>query len=205
MRTFLKTQRQRNNSQKGFTLVEVLVALTLFVIVMTVSISSLMVVNNAARKAQAMRILLDNITFAMDSMTRTIRTADAVSCGATSTPNNCPIDAIPKIKGTSLYVDSTLGEGGYITYGLNSSGAIVKTVVPKAGTSGSSTSLVTTLEMTSPEIRITKLDFYVDGALPDDYKQPIVHIFISGEARASRDQVTPFSFQTVVTPRALGL
>jgi prepilin-type N-terminal cleavage/methylation domain-containing protein len=185
----MKTQ---THNQKGFTLVETLVSLGIFVIVMTAAVSSLVVVNNAALRAQQMRTLLDNITFAMDSMVRTVRTAEAVSCGNTPVLKDCPSGSGKK--GASLYVKSTLGQQEDIVYRLQN-GTIQKQIGNSANW----------LDMTSTEITISKLDFYVTGAEDSGTTQPLVRIFISGVATTKGGQISPFAFQTAVTPRAPGL
>ena len=61
------------NNKSGFTLVELMVSVSLFVIVMTISMGSILSVFNANRKAKNIRNVMDNINFTLEGMTRTIR------------------------------------------------------------------------------------------------------------------------------------
>lgn len=179
-------------NSKGFTLVEILVSLGMFVIVMTAAVSSLVVVNNAALRAQQMRTLLDNINFAMDSIVRTVRTAEGVACGASISAPDCPLGG--GVVGTMLFVKSTLGQEEDIVYRLHN-GIIQK----QLGGSG------VWLDMTSPEIEITMLRFYVVGNTLGDKVQPLVRMFVGGVIKTKNGQSEPFTFQTAITPRAPGL
>lgn len=183
---------QHHHNQKGFTLVETLVSLGIFVSVMVVSVSSLIIVNNAALRAQQMRTLLDNMNFAIDSMVRTIRTAEAVGCGATPDAGDCPIGS--GVKGTMLYVKSTLGQEEDIVYRLQN-GIIQKRIGNTANW----------IDMTAGDIQISSLDFYVTGSTLGDGVQPFVRLFVEGNAQAKNGQNTPLVFQTAVTLRAGGL
>lgn len=70
------------HNQAGFTLVELMVSLSLFIIVVLALIGSLYTVNDASRRVQAMRTVMDNLNFAMEHMSRNIRTSEAIVCGS---------------------------------------------------------------------------------------------------------------------------
>jgi prepilin-type N-terminal cleavage/methylation domain-containing protein len=59
----------------GFTLMEVMVAVSIFAIVMTVGIGALLTINNSYRKAQTSRQAIDSLTYVLESMSRSLRTA----------------------------------------------------------------------------------------------------------------------------------
>lgn len=66
--------------QSGFTLVEMIVALAVFSIVITISVGALLMLvasNDQLRKEQA---IMTNLSFALDSMTREIRTGTHYYC-----------------------------------------------------------------------------------------------------------------------------
>ncbi len=71
---------KKYSSQKGFTLIELMVATTIFMIVMLVAMGSLVTSSNSAKKSRYLRTAMDNVNFAMDSMTRSLRTATDYSC-----------------------------------------------------------------------------------------------------------------------------
>jgi len=57
----------------GFTLIELMVATTLFVVIMLTAMSSLFMLLDESKSSRALRLAMDNVNFAMDSMTRSIR------------------------------------------------------------------------------------------------------------------------------------
>ncbi len=174
--------------QQGFTLIELMVSLTLFIIVIMAAISSLYTVNNAARKVEAMRSVLDNLSFAMESMSRTIRTGTNIGCYATPGVD-C---AYPSSGGDyRVTVDATLGEAEGVTRTIQyvlSNGTIQKW------------SNGTQVALTAPAINVTDLKFYVEGATAGDGLQPKVIIFVQGTATAGND-IAPFAIQTQVSVR----
>lgn len=183
--------------QQGFTLVELMVALTLFTIVVLAAVSSLYTVNSASRKVQAMRTVMDNLNFAIESMSRTVRTGTALTCGgAGSTSVNCPF--VSQLGDTQLLVSSTLGADQLVEYAFgyhqNGNGAIKK----RTQTGGVWSDWIS---LTAPEIDIEKLTFYVDGASRTDSAQPSVQLFVSGTA-ATVSEVAPFAIQTYISQRA---
>jgi prepilin-type N-terminal cleavage/methylation domain-containing protein len=58
----------------GFTLIEVMVSVSIFVIIITIGIGSLLTVNRALQKSRIERQAIDSLSYAMDTMTRRIRT-----------------------------------------------------------------------------------------------------------------------------------
>jgi prepilin-type N-terminal cleavage/methylation domain-containing protein len=187
-RTHRITTRRRMN--EGFTLIELMVSLSLFTIIVLAAIASLYTVNGASRKVQAMRTALDNLNFAIESMSRTIRTGTDIGCnGNAFTP--CPIDQGPA---ADIIVRSTLGSIRNIRYewcnGCNSNGtSSIRRI--EGGTP---------VVITSPEIDVQNLTFYVDGVITTDGIQPSVIMFIQGVATAG-GTVAPFAVQTYITQR----
>lgn len=195
MKPFFITTKQF--SQKGFTLVELMVSLTLFTIVVLAAVSTLYTVNAASRKVQAMRTVMDNLNFAVESMSRTIRTGTGIVCGGAGSVNpNCSFET--QSGDDALLVQSTLGQEQTVEYRLgthqNGNGAI-----QKRQTQGGITS--EWIAMTTPEIDIDQLMFYVDGVGAGDARQPSVQIVVNGIATTISD-VAPFAIQTYVSQRA---
>lgn len=60
-------------NQSGFTLIEMLVAVAIFVIVAIVVTGALMVVIQSYRKAQTAKLVIDNLNFVMDQITLDLR------------------------------------------------------------------------------------------------------------------------------------
>ena len=70
--------------QKGFTLVELMVSLAVFSIVMLISTGVLLIMIDVNAKGQALYSSYSNLAFALDSMTREIRTGRNYYCTTTT-------------------------------------------------------------------------------------------------------------------------
>lgn len=199
MNTFKRNHTRRYN-QGGFTLIELMVALTLFVIVVLAAVSSLYTVNNASRRVESMRTVLDNLNFAMESMSRTIRTGYEYTCGGIGqTIQNCNFE---NSNGTDkLYLKTALGIDSEIEYSwiinADGKGQIVKRVYDTGSSSWSNA-----IAITAPEIDIQGFAFYVDGAESGDSTQPSVMIFAQGVASTEDQNSAPFAVQTYISQRA---
>jgi len=185
------------NTNRGFTLVELLVALTLFTFVVLAAVASLYSVNDASRKVTAMRGVLDNLNFAMESMSRTIRTSTTIVCGGTTKPvgatNNCPFPTGPL--SNRISVKSTLGVKADVEYRLNTTTHQVEKRVNEGSGYGN------WIAITSPEINVQTLNFYVKGADTGDLFQPSVIIMIQGIATANTGDSAPFAVHTLISQR----
>ncbi len=181
------------HDKKGFTLVELMVSLALFTIVVLASISALYTVNDASRKVQAMRSTLDNLNFAIESMSRTIRTGSGIVCVG-GAGNNCPFSTGYYSPKSDLIVQSTLGQNTQVEYRCSGCGGSSGQIQKKTG-SGS------WVAITSPEINVQSLSFYVSG-VGADALQPSVIMFVKGVATAG-GTTAPFAVQTYISQRAI--
>ena len=77
-----KIQNFHQSKSVGFTLVEMIVALGFFTVIMLVVISVLASVSGANEKARTMRIVIDNLNFAVENMARTLRVGSQYHCGS---------------------------------------------------------------------------------------------------------------------------
>ena len=68
------------NNKTGFTLVEIIVALGLFTIVMFVATGALLSIVSVNKKAQAQQSAINNLNFALENMTRSLRTGYNYHC-----------------------------------------------------------------------------------------------------------------------------
>ena len=71
---------------KGFTLIEMMVAVSLFTVVMLVSVGSLLALIDASKRAQGIQSVMNNLNVALDGMVRALRMGQKyeVSNGVTS-------------------------------------------------------------------------------------------------------------------------
>src|SRR5437868_2432209 len=82
--------RKAADMQKGFTLIEVLVSVMIFSIVMTVALRALLSMSESDRRAEAMKSVINNLNFALDSMVRDIRTGYNYHCGTSGADLSTP-------------------------------------------------------------------------------------------------------------------
>lgn len=82
---------------QGFSLIELMVSLSVFAIVMVVSTGTLITLINANAKAQALNSAMTNLSFALDSMTREVRMGYKYYCYTSAGGTN---DALPNASGT---------------------------------------------------------------------------------------------------------
>ncbi|MBU6214576.1 prepilin-type N-terminal cleavage/methylation domain-containing protein [Patescibacteria group bacterium] len=153
-----------SRKSKGFTLVELIVSLGLFAIVLLLAAGAYLIMINLNRQAQAEAVGIDNLSFALETMTRTIRSGTQYSCNGVGDCNNP--------SGTVFKVHSFIGGVGQdVTFGrtvANGIGYITQNGNPLTDT--------TTVDVKS-------LTFYVSGTAPAasrDARQPYVLILIKG-------------------------
>jgi len=186
-----------------------LVALALFTVVITVVTGSLLVLISGNGRLQGEQSVMTNLTFALDSMTREIRTGTHYYCNTgtfspqeshgTST-QNCDTGSTGlsfREAGTSITGTSNTR----IAYYYDSS---ARTIMRRIGDEGTPQAIV------SSGIRITKAEFFVTDARAftaptgSENRQPTVTITIE----AVEEGVTggkPFVVQTTVTQRQLDI
>jgi prepilin-type N-terminal cleavage/methylation domain-containing protein len=175
--------------QRGFTLIEIMVSLSVFIIIMTVSLGSILSILEANDKAQTKKTAMDNLNFALESMSRTVRFGTNYYCGTTST-NPPPALDCPS-GGSSFSIRSA--DGALIVYSL-SGGRIMKTV---SGTMS---------PVTSSEITINRLTFYVfNSAPPSDLGQPRVLLILSGTVGNKTSTQSTFNLQTLMSQRKIDI
>jgi prepilin-type N-terminal cleavage/methylation domain-containing protein len=206
MKNFLKQSTsfaQGYGASRGFTLVELLVSLALFTIVVTAAVGSLYSVNQASAKVGAMRTVLDNLTFATESMSRTIRTGNTIVCGGVDNQSgnpNCPI-AGQNGPGNEISLNSTI-DGKEIEYRWRTDSVTGNNEIQKCSVTNNSVTDNNCVSITDPQINVKKMSFYVDGADPADGKQPSVIIIMQGTANAGVNNVEPFNIQLYASQRA---
>lgn len=67
--------RLTTKRHEGFTLMEVMVSVSIFTIIVVVGIGSLLTINETYRKSQTDRKAVDSLTYTLEAMSRRIRTA----------------------------------------------------------------------------------------------------------------------------------
>lgn len=193
----------------GFTLVEMLVSLALFTTIATMSVGTLLVLINGNTKVVGEQVTVTSLSFALDSMTREIRTGSEYYCGT-----------VAAVTGGSVTGSSTAVSG----CGLNGAAGLSFREAGESITGGASNSRIAyyfqnerlwrkvgtqpAQEILTNDVRIIDGRFFVIGVDPlsagTNITQPSVTIIVDAQA-STTDATKTFTLQTTVTQRALDL
>jgi prepilin-type N-terminal cleavage/methylation domain-containing protein len=215
------------NQQSGFSLIEMIVSLGVFSIVVTTAVGALLVVIATNQQLQAEQTVMTNLAFAMDSMTREMRTGYNYFCEtrpnyASGGPNNIFEDSNDSedVIGTDM-ADCTTGrvsgeqlqgvsfyEGGESVTKSTAERVLyfydadTQKLMRRVG-NGDAESIV------SSGILITNARFYVTGSqkMSDggtNFEQPTITIYLEAK---EKDVATSkvYHLQTTVTQRTLDI
>jgi prepilin-type N-terminal cleavage/methylation domain-containing protein len=215
----IKTNKILSQNKKGFTLIEVMVSVSLFVVVMTLSLGAIMSIIDGNKKAQAVNNVANNLNYSVESIVRDIKTGYAYTCqidGANNPivpesassniilTNSCGSIIAPR---HSIALVSTItGSKRGVIYYLDSAtiNGTTTGVIYKATNLGGTISAPS--PVTSPEVNITKLDFYVDNPNSSEYTgQPRIFLIIKGTATINPTPASDFTIQTLISQRNLNL
>lgn len=198
----LSTQRMKK-AGRGFTLIEMMVAVSIFAMVMMIGVGALLSLVEANRRAQAINSVMNNLNAALESMTRSTRVGTTYYCQSSSVPPAKGTLSQPRgcTAGALLAFESARGDhddiNDQIVYRLNG------TQIERSLDSGD-----TWVALTAPEVTIETLQFYVVGAesLSDagDRIQPRVLMRIKGSAPIPGG-TTRFNVQASVVQRILDI
>ncbi len=170
---------------RGFTLIEIIVAATIFAIAVS-AISSLFVVSvRGQRNIVAQQNLADNTRAVLEQMSRKIRMAQRDESGSCTGTAKTTYTA----SGTNLqFIDN---RGNCVTYELFGAKIRMRPNTSQAF-----------LDLTSDDIRVSRLNFDVRGSAAQDQEQPRVTIVIEAEAAGAIPESSPgIALQTTVSPR----
>jgi prepilin-type N-terminal cleavage/methylation domain-containing protein len=192
----LPTTNYKLKTSCGFTLIEIMVAVSIFSIVMLVAIGSVLSIVSANRKAQALNSVINNLNFALEGMVRDLRTGYEYDCDA----NSNGLQDCTTSPGSAISFYSSQYSGN-VVYSLSGT-SIYKEIIDGANTS-------TAIALNGEEVKINSLNFYVIGTdkasgAQHDYYQPKIIITVGGEFNGFGD-ATRFNLQTMVTQRKLDI
>ncbi len=180
----------------AFTLIELMVATTLFTIIMLMGVGSLITSSNSSKNAQKLRIAVDNINFAMESMARELRTGTSYLCGTggvSMADINAKGDCTSSENGNAIAFtpQQTTGAPTRVAYRLNN-GKIERC----------ENNVSSCVSLISNDVNIEKIKFVVLGSLlSPNTIQPSVKIFIRGVVNVD-ETPTPFILQTIASQRS---
>ncbi len=197
----------------GFSLIEVLVALSIFAIVVTMAVGSLLVLIDANSKSQNTQQSINNVSFAVDAMVRDIRTGYFYYCG-----NNLPDSSGSMFTSSDpdvLRNDCTAGANGFVfteTGGSLTAAMSNRRIGFRHYVNGGRGEIQRRLAnaswqpVTAPEVDIETLEFVVTGTdAGTNNVSPVVTIFIEGSVGDFDNVTSRFQLQTTVTQQSLDL
>jgi prepilin-type N-terminal cleavage/methylation domain-containing protein len=175
--------------QKGFTLLEMLISVTLFSVVMIIALSAVLTILDLNRKTQSLTAVTNSMNTAIDSMVRLIKSGEKgfAPGGDTSCPNSEITFQFFDIEG--IYDDTPQVWDVKFEYRC-SDRALYRSMEPENGTER-------LIRLTPEGVKITNARFDVTNACQDK-----VGIFIEGTAGANKTK-TDFTLQTTVTRRSV--
>lgn len=180
--------------ESGFTLVEMIVAVGLFAIVMTVCTDVLLSLVNANRKAQALQLVMNNLNISLDGMVRSVREGTVYHCGTGGGANMSPADCTNGDTTFAFepYGNRTSDQPWIYTF---TNGRIYKSI-----------NGLPAIPITAPEVSIDDMRFYVVGSTVGDSTQPRVLIEIKGSAgTAGTSARTTFHIEATAVQRQLDI
>jgi prepilin-type N-terminal cleavage/methylation domain-containing protein len=190
---------------RAFTLIEMMVSVTIFAIVMMIGVGALLSLVETNKRAEAIHQVMSSLSAALESMSRTIRVGSSYHCETNVSPTptlealSTPKDCDQNIGGLLLAVESQYGSK------LNLNDQVVFRLqggkLERSLEAGHDTSWV---DLTSPEVTIDSFRFYVLGTAPNDGLQPRAIITIKGTIQLPKGPTT-FLVQTTVVQRLIDI
>jgi prepilin-type N-terminal cleavage/methylation domain-containing protein len=197
----MKNRQIKKSKTRGFTLVELMVSTSIFAIIMLASIGSLFTLLGASKNSRAKHTALDNVNFALESMTRSIRMGKNYICTPEGSlyPTTLEGSLIPgrdcqdNEAGTAISFLPQSGSGDLTTYKLSSryddSFTLERCVSDNC------------VQIISDDVNIKYVNFLVKGTGTSlSKRQPNVFIKLKGEVKVKEESV-PFNIQTFINQR----
>jgi Tfp pilus assembly protein PilW len=195
--------KNKNNKQRGFTIIETMIAVSLFIVVVTIGMGALLNANLIHKKSSDVRSIMDNLSFIMDDMARNLRTGYSYHCiddltnlinlETAKSGTDCVGIAFEQQDGDPVDNDD---QWVYYVDASSDIGQIMKST--KTGPLAT-----TAFPLTPEEVDIDSVSgFSISGAESGDDMQPFVTIRLVGSIDF-KGAKTPFSLQTSVSQRKI--
>jgi len=177
---YLPAQAGSLPTSKGFLLIEVIVAVALFSVVMTVGIVALLSLVQANERSQRFKVVVNNMNLALESMSKEIRVGT----------NFCDTSiGLPPCTETAFsFISKDIEE---VVYRLSSNNTIERSI------DGGSF-----MDITANDIVVDKLEFIARGYGIGD-GQPKVEISVGGHSGLRNMDEIKFDLQSIVSQRTI--
>lgn len=208
----MKKNRQQMN--RGFSLIEIIVSLGIFMIVAVVATGTLLKVVEAGKKAQATKAVVNNLQFALESISREIRMGKKFHCDTNVNPSASSLiipASCPNAANANAYLafEPSTSRGGvnsndrfaYRFVTQNVGGNVIGRIEKSDSNDGGIDDFYA---ITAPEVDIDDMRFIVSGAEAESSgtRYPTkVTLIIKGTVGAKDRLRSDFSLQTTITPR----
>ena len=181
--------------EKGFSLIELMVSLSVFSIIMVAGIGTLIKLIDANAKAQALYSAMTNVSFALDSITREVRQGRSIRCLSGQNPGGTP---------ASGPHDCSTSEGNGIAFTRERDNKLIAYVQADQG------KLYQYIDgkwfqITSDDTVIEDFAVIVDGSTYGDTKEPSMLLVVRGYVNNGLETDTDFLIQSRVTQRKLDI
>ena len=205
--------------QAGFTLIEIIVSLGIFTVVAVVAMGAFLKVIDANKKSQSLKTAINNVNFALESISRELRvgsnyycfnsSADLSSMSMLPTGYPTPGCVTTGVNGIAFLSSKTAVDGGgkscalihaylFVTDPTTNVVTIKKAEQEQCGVSIASDKFQPII---SPDAVITDYNMNIFPAASSNGPQPRAFIHIKGYAGIQEKNKTYFDVQTTVSQR----
>lgn len=175
--------KSRFAPREAFTLVEVMVAVSIFTVIMVLGVSALLSTTAASSQARADRRATDTLSVFFEQFTRNVRTGRDFVSVSQDQIEFLSQDSTNRYRYTFQSMD-----GSILFEEVDSTTGSIQKSVTVAGSTNS--------------ISLASVQFMLEGNDTTDTYQPMVRVIVFGTA-TDRRKTSPFTIQTAVSPRVL--
>lgn len=204
--TFFSGKKHKVSQASGFTLIELLISISVFLVIMTITMGSVVSIVNAGRKSRSVSSVMTNLNFTLEVMSRELKFGSSYNCSYSATfPPPAPAWSPHPTQNCTGNSGNTISfvttDGIQTVYTINGT-QIMKSI--QGGAQG------TYVGVTAPDVIVQALKFYVfnsspQSVAPSDNAQPRVILQVRGYAGSTNQasSQSSFSLQTTLSQRAL--
>lgn len=181
-----------NPKNKGFTLIEMMVAISIFSIIMVMSMGAVISIMDANRKSRSLKSAMNNLNLAVETMSRNVKFGTRWTC------NDLEASCVGGVR--IMFQDRFTLNGTLqtVTYQFVENGGLGRIERKIVGGPNDTNNQFESL--TSPEIDINSFSLDVSG-VGNDNKQPFLIMKVRGVVGVKASNQTQFDLQTAVSQR----